>query len=341
MNQTIAQLINARGTFASPLRLTEVTSWHGHIPFAFFAVQMFKPRLLVELGTHKGDSYCAFCQAVETLNLPTVCFAVDTWQGDAQSGHYGKEVLEELATYHDTRYGHFSRLLPMTFDQALARFDDGSVDLLHIDGLHTYEAVRNDVETWLPKMSRQGVILLHDTHVTTEDFGVWRVWQEMAGRFPAFAFLHANGLGVLGVGEDWRNGENDLFHMGDPEADWLRRLFQQLGDTIVACHRARNLQEALQDARHALQAQHAYTGELERRLEEIADNNNLRGEYIESLEGRLTRMAEEREVIARECDARDQHIRFLEQRLAERLPDRLRRKADTMWHALRHRRGAV
>ena len=36
----------------------------------------------------------------------------------------------------------FSSLLRMDFADARDHIEDGSVDLLHIDGLHTYEAVR-------------------------------------------------------------------------------------------------------------------------------------------------------------------------------------------------------
>src|SRR4051812_33777177 len=90
-----------------PDRLTNIDSWHGHISFAFWCVAKLKPRLIVELGTHKGDSYCAFCQAVEYSKTATSCYAVDTWQGDAQSGFYGEDVYEELSQYHNPRYGHF------------------------------------------------------------------------------------------------------------------------------------------------------------------------------------------------------------------------------------------
>src|SRR5262249_58265699 len=186
--------------FDQPRRLTHVDSWHRHIPFAFFAVAALEPRTLVELGTWKGDSYCAFCQAVQILGLPTRAYAVDSWEGDAHTGAYGIEVLEELRAHHDPLYGSFSTLLKQSFDEGATRFADGTVDLLHIDGCHTYEAVSHDVETWLPKLSPRGVLLLHDTNVREGAFGVWRLWGGLSSRYPSFAFAHGHGLGGLAGG---------------------------------------------------------------------------------------------------------------------------------------------
>ncbi len=183
-----------------PHHLTDVSSWHGHIPFAFWCVATLRPRVFVELGTHKGDSYAAFCQAIDHLSLDTACFAVDTWRGDDHAGLYDDSVYAALARYHDARYRRFSQLLRTTFDEAAAYFPDQKIDLLHIDGLHTYEAVRHDFETWLPKLSDRAVVLFHDINVRENGFGVWRFWEEVSQRYPHFSFTHSHGLGVLAVG---------------------------------------------------------------------------------------------------------------------------------------------
>src|SRR6267142_4762167 len=121
----------------SPLRLVP-SAWAGHLPFAMFLVEILRPRRIVELGTFSGVSYCGLCQAVSELEIDCECYAVDNWKGDPQSGFFGPEIFAELKQHHDPLYGRFSTLLQSTFDEALDQFAEGSIDLLHIDGYHTY-----------------------------------------------------------------------------------------------------------------------------------------------------------------------------------------------------------
>ncbi|MEQ9617854.1 MAG: class I SAM-dependent methyltransferase, partial [Deltaproteobacteria bacterium] len=219
--------------YTFPKRLTKFSSWYEHIPFAMFLVDALKPRVIVELGTQYGDSYCAFCQAVQEAGLDTRCYAVDTWEGDPHAGSFGPEVLADLRAHHDPLYGGFSRLTQSTFDEALKNFTDGTVDLLHIDGYHTYEAVKHDFESWLPKMSDAGVILFHDINVRERDFGVWRLWDELKQKYPYFEFVHGHGLGVLAPGEEQPAVFQKFLKAPPDEALAIRRFFFNLSQRLT------------------------------------------------------------------------------------------------------------
>ena len=208
--------------------------WVGHIPFAFWVTEAVRPEVLVELGTHSGNSYFAFCQAVKKLDLATRCHAVDCWEGDEHAGFYGEEIFECVDRKNRCEYGSFSRLIRTRFDEAAPLFEPQSIDLLHIDGLHTYEAVKHDFEFWLPKMSRRGIILMHDTNVYENHFGVHLLFKEQAKRYPTFQFLHSHGLGVIGVGQELPQQILPLFEAdGDePRRDRIRAVYERLGQAI-------------------------------------------------------------------------------------------------------------
>jgi O-antigen biosynthesis protein len=216
-----------------PLRLTQPGPWTGHLVAAFWLIKAVRPRVLVELGTHSGNSYSAFCQAIALLGLPACAFAVDTWSGDEHAGFYDERVFSDLNSFNENHFAGFSKLLRTTFDEARGYFANGSIDLLHIDGLHTYEAVKHDFETWRSAASPSAVVVFHDTNVRERGFGVWKLWRELAECFPSFEFHHSEGLGVLGLGPNQSPLMSRLYELGrDPEASALvRRLFATRGDT--------------------------------------------------------------------------------------------------------------
>ena len=210
------------------------TAWAEHVPLAMFLISAMRPKVFVELGAFRGVSYCAFCQAIKSLKIETRAFAVDTWQGDDHAGKLEADGLAELRAHHDPLYADFSRLVQSTFDDALEHFADQSIDLLHIDGFHTFEAVRHDFQTWLPKMSEKGIVLFHDTNVREREFGVWKFWARINEDYPHFEFLHGHGLGVLAVGGEISNELKFLFNAGESETRLIREFFYQLGSRIEA-----------------------------------------------------------------------------------------------------------
>jgi hypothetical protein len=177
-------------------RIYGVGAWTDHLYFAYDLVAKERPALVVELGTDRGESYFAFCQSIAENHTGTRCFAVDTWKGDAQSGPYEEVTFEQVEAHNREHYKEFSTLLRGTFDDALEEFTDGKIDILHLDGLHSEEAVRHDLTVWLPKLSAGGILLLHDVNVHRSCFGVWKVWEELKTRGRAFTFDEGPGLGV-------------------------------------------------------------------------------------------------------------------------------------------------
>jgi glycosyltransferase involved in cell wall biosynthesis len=283
------------------------SAWLEHGPFAFWVVEACRPRILVELGTHHGYSYLAFCQAVQRLGLDTRCFAVDLWQGDEHSGLYDDAVLEDLRRYHDPRFAVFSSLVRSTFDDAQPHFLDGSIDLLHIDGRHYYEDVQHDFETWLPKLSDRAVILFHDTNVRERGFGVFRLWAELIERYPHFEFVHGHGLGVLGIGATLPDPLLALFETTGDHAAALavRECYARLGASITDHG---NLIDRTAALRLASEQLASATGEAERLRQSLAARTAEAEGRIGELEDRLRSAGAESSGLASELAARQLHL---------------------------------
>jgi hypothetical protein len=177
-------------------RIYGVGAWTSHLHFACDLVAVMKPALLVELGVDRGESYFTFCQTAAENQTGTRCFGIDTWRGDQHAGGYDETTFAQVSAHNRDNYEAFSTLLRSSFDDALARFEKESIDVLHLDGLHTETAVRHDVESWLAKLRPGGILLLHDVRVRGKDFGVWKIWAELQRQSRSWTFEDGPGLGV-------------------------------------------------------------------------------------------------------------------------------------------------
>ncbi len=190
-------------------RLLKSPWWIGHIPFAYELIARQKPCSVVELGTYSGSSFAAFCQVVQACGIDATCYGVDLWAGDIHMGTFDEALYNEISGYVQSTYPGIAVLVRKDFNEAANDFAPGSVDLLHIDGTHTYEAVSNDYHTWFDKLSDRGIVLFHDTNVTVQNageaalkFGVRQFFDEVKGKYPHLEFDHCWGLGVLFVGRN-------------------------------------------------------------------------------------------------------------------------------------------
>ncbi len=177
-------------------RVYGVGAWTPHLAFAYDLVAVLKPASLIELGVDRGESYFAFCQSAVENRTGTRCFGIDTWQGDQHAGGYDETTFHQVSEHNQSHYAGFSSLIRSSFDDALARFENESIDLLHLDGLHTEAAVRHDLKSWLPKLGPGGILLLHDVRVRSKGFGVWKAWEELQAQGRSWTFEDGPGLGA-------------------------------------------------------------------------------------------------------------------------------------------------
>ena len=279
--------------FSKPYRVVEPISWIKHIPFAFFITQLLKPKIIVELGVHTGNSFSAFCQAVKELNITSSCYGIDSFKGDPHAGFYDEDIFLEINRYITENYGDFAQIMKMDFDDALTYFNDRSIDLLHIDGYHTYEAVKHDFETWLPKMSNKGVILLHDTQVRRDNFGVWKLWEEIRDLYPSYEFRFGYGLGVLAVGKDVPTEVIDFINEARKDI-FIEHLFSTLGSNIEQNYSIKQKDAIVNELKTALQDLKEIINQKDKEIEKIIDQKN---KEIKEIKTEKLRIAEELNII--------------------------------------------
>ena len=126
---------------------------------------------IVEIGSWMGRS-TAWLAAGSMARGRERVYAVDTFDGGTEIKTEDHSVLREQGTTYYTfednleRVGLLDHVEPVMADSraAAARWDGGPIRLLFIDGDHAYEAVKADLEAWLPHVAPGGYVAFDDVH---------------------------------------------------------------------------------------------------------------------------------------------------------------------------------
>jgi len=177
--------------------------WSGHRNFAYDYICFKKPQKIVELGSYYGCSAFAFLQAIKDKSLDSEFYGIDTWQGDNfTKKDYQEDIYTHYKRIQDTCFhNQNANMVRMTFGKAIEMFVDKSIDLLHIDGSHTYEDVKHDFLLWKDKVREDGVVFFHDIgndKLLGEVMGSHIFWEEVKQKYAhTIEFPFSFGLGVL------------------------------------------------------------------------------------------------------------------------------------------------
>lgn len=113
--------------------------------------------VIVEIGSYLGASACFLATGIEEKRGRV--YAIDTWTNIGMTEGQ-RDTYEEFRTHIEPLKEYIEPLRGRSID--IAHTFDEEVDLLFVDGDHSYEAVRSDLEAWLPKVKDNGIVVLHD-----------------------------------------------------------------------------------------------------------------------------------------------------------------------------------
>lgn len=127
------------------------------------------PSVIVEIGSYAGGTLYAWNQVAETV------IAVDL----PPTGTYAATGQGKLA--HGSAWVWGDSHDPLTVETLKGILAGRPIDVLFIDGDHTYEGVKRDYEMYSPLVRDGGLIGFHDIidHPEHPDIQVSRFWREI------------------------------------------------------------------------------------------------------------------------------------------------------------------
>jgi predicted O-methyltransferase YrrM len=164
-----------------------------------------KPRVAVEIGSARGKTACYIGMALKE-NGSGRLYAIDPhipteWNDnesldtyEVMSRHVGALALTDVVT-----------IIRQRSDEPLIDVPS-PIDLLFLDGDHSYKGVKADWETFLPRMSPFGLIVFHDTGWEFKrgdkwyraDMGVPRFVEELRKlRYPVVTIFCDCGISIV------------------------------------------------------------------------------------------------------------------------------------------------
>jgi predicted O-methyltransferase YrrM len=158
-------------------------------------VRKHPPATVLEIGTLHGGTLWAWSRVAKEDAL---IISVDL-PGGAFGGGYGEADGDRLRRYaRSAQNVHLIRADshdPKTRDRVVEVLGERSVDVLFIDGDHTYEGVRQDFEVFSPLVRPGGLIVFHDISQHDDPAcEVDRLWRSLVDTWPHREFVFGNRL---------------------------------------------------------------------------------------------------------------------------------------------------
>ena len=175
---------------------------------ALECVKQIEPRVVVEIGTAFGGTLFGWAQVAH----PEAHLVSVDLPGGIGGGGYTREHESHFRNFCGARQ-RLTCILgdsqhPDVVERVRAATEGVPVDMMLIDGDHSYEGVSKDFANYRSLVREGGMILFHDIQPpppeTAQPMGVWRFWREIRDDYRHTEIIHdpdqfSAGIGVLYV----------------------------------------------------------------------------------------------------------------------------------------------
>lgn len=188
---------------------TMKSAWANHFWFVVPLVRLIKPQIIVELGTDRGYSLLSFF--IATKGIKCKIYGIDSYGsilGKKDPGMKSQtnkdslksrlkpllETKDKLIKDYDLSDDNIEIIVDL-FSNASKRFENKKIDILHIDGNHNYNSVKDDYNNFIKYVNLdQGIILFHDV-CRIKHKGVFQFFNEINEN--KYWIYPQSGLGIV------------------------------------------------------------------------------------------------------------------------------------------------
>lgn len=122
-------------------------------------LQQIPCSVMLEVGSYLGASACFLAAAASEIGGEAKVHCIDTWQNQGMS----EKLRDTWNAFQENTQLYSSVIITHRgLSVEVAKTFKEKIDLLFVDGDHSYERCRADVLAWLPHLKTGGILVMHD-----------------------------------------------------------------------------------------------------------------------------------------------------------------------------------
>ena len=191
----------------------KIPGWFNYSEMYDLAIEhMPKDGKILEIGCFLGKSTSYLLTNLCNAGREDVTvWALDTFKGSSEhtfinhwvgvDGSFKQQTAEHLKYFIGRNQCH---LIESRSDdeKTIASFDDNFFDMIMVDGAHEYDAVKDDVNNWWPKLKDDGIMLLDDMYMESVRQAAHDTLSQKVPNFLISQGRESTGLAVKGKNQD-------------------------------------------------------------------------------------------------------------------------------------------